>query len=256
MPFIQQIKAHLFKVIAGAVGGFAYGTTGLGIGLLSGAIVDYLLNRPARGGTIPRTQLKMSSKDESKDFVASTILLAALVVKSDGELSELEIGYLRRFLSEQFGEQHTTEYLALLRASLGNEFDTVTTCANIAASNSYETRLQMLYIIVGVANADFNLQQAEIDKILQISNLLGIDKYDFKSILAMHRDELTAAYQILEIHPSASDTEVKKSYQNMAVKYHPDKLAHLGALAVNTAKLKHDKVIQAYESIKKERGFR
>ncbi len=256
MPFLYKIRAHVVKILAGAVGGYFYGTTGLGIGLLAGAVLDYVLNRPKNGGQTLRSKAKISSRDESKDFVASTILLAAAVVKSDGELSELEIGYLRRFLSDQFGEHHTTEYLALLRASLANEFDIAATCANIAASNSYETRLQLLYIIIGVANADFNLQQSEIDKIVQISNYLAIDKYDFQSILAMHKDELTAAYLILEIRPSASDKEVRKNYEYMAVKYHPDKLAHLGALAVNTAQLKYDKVLQAYESIRKERGFK
>ncbi len=256
MFLLAKIKLHTAKIIAGATGGYLYGTTGLGLGLLTGAVVDYFLHRAKHKSPTAVKKIQITSKDKSKDFVASVILLAAIVVKSDGELSELELGYLRRFLSEQFGEHHTTEYLAMLRAALNNNFDTAETCANIAASNAYETRLQMLYLIVGVANADFNLQQTEIDKILEISNLLSIDKYDFKSILAMHINELTAAYEILEILPSASDNEVKQSYQNMAVKYHPDKLAHLGDLATNTAKLKYEKVIQAYESIQKERGFK
>ncbi len=41
----------------------------------------------------------------------------------------------------------------------------------------------------------------------------------------------------------------------MAVKYHPDKVQHLGVEHVEIAKEKFNKLQQAYENIKKQRGF-
>ena len=41
----------------------------------------------------------------------------------------------------------------------------------------------------------------------------------------------------------------------MAVKYHPDKVSHLGEDFQNAAKEKFQKVNQAYEKVKKERNI-
>jgi len=41
----------------------------------------------------------------------------------------------------------------------------------------------------------------------------------------------------------------------MAVKYHPDKVSHLGEEVQHAAKEKFQQLNQAYESIKKERGL-
>jgi DnaJ like chaperone protein len=40
--------------------------------------------------------------------------------------------------------------------------------------------------------------------------------------------DVDSDYKILEIHNSASDEELKKAYKKMAVKFHPDKVSHLG----------------------------
>jgi DnaJ like chaperone protein len=62
-------------------------------------------------------------------------------------------------------------------------------------------------------------------------------------------------YVILETTPSASDDEIKKAYRRMAVKFHPDKVAHLGEDYQKDAKEKFQKVQEAYENIRKERGM-
>ena len=61
-----------------------------------------------------------------------------------------------------------------------------------------------------------------------------------------------ADYKILEIEPSASNEDLKKAYRRMAMKFHPDKVSHLGEDFQNAAKEKFQKVSQAYENIKKE----
>ncbi len=67
--------------------------------------------------------------------------------------------------------------------------------------------------------------------------------------------ETDSAYKILEIEPSASNEEVKKAYRKMAMKYHPDKVSHLGDDFRKTADEKFKKVNEAYEKIKKERNM-
>jgi DnaJ like chaperone protein len=71
----------------------------------------------------------------------------------------------------------------------------------------------------------------------------------------MFVEDVNSAYKILEIAPTASDEEVKKAYRKMAVKYHPDKVSHLGEEFQQKAKEKFQRVNEAYEKIKKERGM-
>ena len=61
---------------------------------------------------------------------------------------------------------------------------------------------------------------------------------------------------MLEIEESVTDDEVKKAYRKMAMKYHPDKLQHLGPEFQKDAQDKFRKVAEAYEEIKKQRGMK
>ena len=72
----------------------------------------------------------------------------------------------------------------------------------------------------------------------------------------MYVKNTESAYKILEVDAKASDEEVKKAYRKMAIKFHPDKVAHLGDEFQVSAKEKFQKVNEAFETIKKERGFK
>ena len=63
-------------------------------------------------------------------------------------------------------------------------------------------------------------------------------------------------YSILEINPNSTDDEVKKAYRKMAIKYHPDKVSHLGNELKNIAEEKFKSVNDAYQNIKKERSVK
>ena len=86
-----------------------------------------------------------------------------------------------------------------------------------------------------------------------ICQQMGISNSDIGSIQAMFIPNTDADFKILEIETTASNDELKKAYRRMAMKYHPDKVSHLGEDFQNAAKEKFQKVNQAYENIKKER---
>jgi DnaJ like chaperone protein len=58
------------------------------------------------------------------------------------------------------------------------------------------------------------------------------------------------------VDPKASDDEVKKAYRRMAMKHHPDRVAHLGDEFQKAASEKFKNVQQAYERIERERGMK
>ena len=78
---------------------------------------------------------------------------------------------------------------------------------------------------------------------------MGISSTDFLSIKNMFLPDTDSSYKILEITRSATNDEVKKAYRRMAMKYHPDKVSHLGEEFKKNADEKFKKVNEAYEKI-------
>lgn len=56
-------------------------------------------------------------------------------------------------------------------------------------------------------------------------------------------------YQILNLEPGASQTEIKKQYLKLASQYHPDKVEHLGDDLKAVAKEKMIEIQKAYEAL-------
>jgi DnaJ like chaperone protein len=62
-------------------------------------------------------------------------------------------------------------------------------------------------------------------------------------------------YQILDIHASATEEEVKKAYRTMAKRFHPDRLVGLSEAEKKAAEQKFVRVQGAYEHIKRKKGW-
>ena len=69
-------------------------------------------------------------------------------------------------------------------------------------------------------------------------------------------EELTEAYRILGIDENATDEEVRQAYRQLALKYHPDRIASQGEQARQEAERIFQKINHAKEVIFKERGLR
>jgi DnaJ like chaperone protein len=59
----------------------------------------------------------------------------------------------------------------------------------------------------------------------------------------------------LGLRPGCSDENVKDAYRDLASKYHPDKVSHLGQEFIDLARERFTQIGNAYEIIKKERGL-
>ena len=102
---------------------------------------------------------------------------------------------------------------------------------------------------------DGKIDVKEVEVIEKIGRYMYINIHDMASIKAMFFKEPKQYYKILDITSSASDSDVKRAYRKMAMKYHPDKLSELSQAQQKMGKEKFLKVQEAYEAIKKERGI-
>lgn len=236
------------KWIGGGLGWVMGGPIGALLGFLMGSIVD---NVTVNTGTYQ----KAPGRTTSGDFGISLLVLVAAVMKADKSILKSELNYVKQFFVNQFGEVSAGQALILLRDLLKQEIPVKDVCVQISKNMDYSSRLQLLHLLFGISMADEQVHLSEIEAIEKISGYLGISEADYRSIKNMFVPDTDSACTILEIEPGASDEEVKKAYRRMAMKYHPDRVNHLGEDFKKAADEKFKKVKEAYEMIKKQRNI-
>ena len=191
------------------------------------------------------------------DVRVSIIVLIACVIKSDGRVLKSEINYIKPFLLKTFGEAGAKQALLLLKELLKQDIDAKAVAQQIGQHINYSTRLELVHLLLAVANADGELHELELEIISSISMNMSVQDADYQSILALYQRSKDAdwAYTALEITSSATNEEVKKAYRRMAMKYHPDKVANAGEEIRQQATDKFRAINEAYEHIKQQRGI-
>ncbi len=196
------------------------------------------------------------SNTTTGDFVVSLMVLIAAVMKADGKIMQSELQYVKTFLNKRFGPDKSTEALKMLRDLLKQTIPIKDVCYQIKGRMDYSSRLELIHLLYGVANADKQVHESEIRIISEIAYYLGISSADQQSIKSMFVKTTESSYNILGIQPSATDEEVKKAYRKLAMEYHPDKVSYLGEDIKKSAEEKFKKINDAYENIKSQRGFK
>jgi len=189
------------------------------------------------------------------DFAMSLLVLCAAVMKADQKVVRAELEYVRSFFIRQFGEEEGNRLIVMLREILKQEINVVDVSTQVGQYMDYSSKLQILHFLFGIAASDGMVRPDESAVIGSISGNMGISNADFASVRAMFISDTNWAYDVLEITKGASDEEIKKAYREMAKKHHPDKVAHLGDDVKKSATEKFQKINEAYNKIKVERGM-
>ena len=245
----------LGKWILGGLG-FAVGGP---IGSIIGVLIATLFEKNgADSQTSSSTNRSFrAQRTTAGDVRVSIIVLIACVIKSDGRVLKSEINYIKPFLLKTFGEEEAKQALLLLKELLKQDIDAKAVAQQIGQHINYSTRLELVHLLLAVANADGELHELELEIISSISMNMSVKDADYQSILALYQRSKDAnwAYTALEITPSATNEEVKKAYRRMAMKYHPDKVANAGEEIRQQATDKFRAINEAYEHIKQQRGI-
>ena len=235
------------KWIGGGLGWALGGPIGGILGFVFGSVFDSM--------RIGDYDQKGFTPTQQGDFKVSLIVMIAAIMKADGKILKSELTFVKQFLLKRFGESETERLLLLLREILRQDLEVDEICEQIQEYMEYPSRLQLVHFLFGVASADGEPHPAEAEVLRRMCLHMGIRQNDFNSIQAMFIKETGSAYRILEITNDATDEEVKKAYRKMALKYHPDKVTHLGEDVQNAAKEKFQQLNAAYNEIKQQRGF-
>ena len=250
----------MFKYIGAFVGFFVLGRNFFSaiLGFIIGSVIDGMqvtVKRGGKGEDIFDYYRQQASRSH-EDFATMLMALSAAVMKADGRPLKVELEYIKTFFARQFGPQYTSQHLQVLKHFLDapniplNEI-----CQDIKLRTQVEVRIQLLHYLFGIAKADGHVAEQEISLLKNIAYLMDVPMPDFESVKNMFYRDVNSDYHVLGIEPTATEEEIKKAYRQMAIRYHPDKVAQMGEEYQKGAKEKFQKVQEAYEAIKKTRGM-
>jgi DnaJ like chaperone protein len=241
----DMAKIRYAKWIGGGLGWAFGGPIGGILGFIFGTMVDGM-----QSGQFEYKPTQIG------DFSVSLLVLSAAVMRADEKIMKSELDYVRNFFIHNFGVETANQRIQMLQEILKQEFNLQEVCTQIGQHMEYPARLQLLHYLFGISAADNHYNPKEVEMVGIIAGYLGIERKDYESIRAMFVKDIDSAYKVLEITPDATDEEVKAAYRKMAVKYHPDKVEHLGPEIQKSAKEKFQMLQAAYEEIKKRRGMK
>jgi len=234
------------KWIAGGLGWAFFGPVGGVLGFIAGSFFD--------GADSVDTQ-RRPGKTTTGDFAMSLLVLVAAVMKADGKVVKSELEYVKNYFVQTFGASAAGEAIMMLRDLLKQDIDTRQVCLQIKSRLDYSSRLQMIHFLFGIAMADGKIPTEEQEVLRKIAGYLGVSQKDTQSIMSMFVKSTDAAYKVLGISSDSTNEEVKDAFRKMAKKYHPDKVSYLGEDFKKVAHEKFQKVNEAYNQIKEERGM-
>lgn len=220
-----------------------------------GGILGFMMGSMFQNGGANRL-FGQGVPQQTSNFNVSLVVLSAAVMKADGTVRKSELDYVKRFFVHNFGTEMAQEYVKMLGEIIKQDFDVKAVAQQVGQYMDYASKLQLLHYLFGIAQADGSVSKSETDLLSQIAASMRISSADYESLKAMFVKNTDSAYTILGINHDASEEEIKAAYREMAKKYHPDKVAHLGDDVKKAAEEKFQSVNEAYEAIKKERGIK
>lgn len=262
------------KIIGGFCGFLLLGPIGLLFGVMIGHVFD-------RG--IYRQNWHFGSNQQAQQaFFNTTFLVMGYIAKSDGRVSEAEIGAARVIMDRMaLNEAQRLQAMSLFTRGKQSDFNLEQTLSELITACHHNKILLRLFLEIQMqmAQADGVLSQQKQRALQAICQRLGFaplnfvffeDLFKFKTGYQQERQQygnyrepsrqglpLRDAYALLGIPENASDIEVKRAYRRLMSQHHPDKLISKGLpeemLKLATEKTQNIKA--AYECVCAARGI-
>jgi len=243
-------------IIGGGIGWALFGP----LGALFGAYIGSMLSENQSAATTWARQPHSGSgtpygDTRAGDFAVAMLALFAYVSKSDRTVRSSEVQYVKNYLVKKFGKHNAQDLMYLYKEVLNKDYNIHDVSRQISQHMDYYNRLELIHVLYGIAGADNVFQKDELRAIEEICMGLGISARDHESIKSIFVKSNNQAYEILNVKPDDDIEVIKKAYRDLAVKYHPDKVANLGPEIQSLAEEKFKAINDAYQKIRKERGF-
>lgn len=227
-------------------------------------VAFYLLS-----GGVRAQAARRKKGDESAHLL---VAMLAKVAKSDGVVSDEEADLIGEILSDFSAKFNVSR--DSLKSTYEREKTRLDNARNMALEYRFSTGANLneavgvLVFLLNLAYIDGTFSQAEKKILTEIAYGLGLDDAIRSNIFARFEAEFNtrfkqeyeakkSAYEVLGISENADQGEVKRRYKELVRQNHPDLLMGKGASdsVVNEATRKLQEINEAYENIKKQKGW-
>ena len=249
-------------------------------GAVIGAIIGHVLDQSgvlgaATGGF--QSGRAAGTISISEEFFRTTFELMGHVAKSDGRVTEAEIGAARGLMHElDLGPQDTGIAIACFRAGKSTAYDAELSVERLreACGQRYDLKRAFVEVQLRAALAGNGISPPARAILARVAERLGMSGLEFAymeaSVRARQRargaggrpatgaGSLAECYAELEVDAGITDQEVTKAYRRQMSRHHPDKLVANGLpeSMAQMAKEKTQRIQEAYEGIRAARGMR
>ncbi len=243
------------KLLAGTIGFVLAGP----IGAIAAVVLANVVENKASQGGFGRPSKQQQSQQY---FFICTFTLYGKLAKVDGKVSNAEIEQVEKFMSTVFNFDPNTRRFAIgiFREAVNSPVDYHDYAKQFYQlfGHSHLMLSNLLASLYVLANSDNEFHSQEKSMIDNIAEIFHISPQELNHIFAHftpQEDTLGNAYKILEINKSASDSEIKKQFRNLAKEHHPDRAIAKGLPEefISMANKKFAKINNAYDTVCKDR---
>ena len=206
-----------------------------------------------------------ASQTESHNrFVWLLVNILVNISKIDGLVTKEEISTIQRFFQYNLGYNQTKMLWVkdLIKEAISSDATLESLLEEFRSTFSYEPRLILVELVYQILYTKDSVPENELQIARNIATFLEISVYDQRTIEAKYKyrqhqqQSSTQAmgdqyYATLGLSPGASTEEIKKAYRKLSMKYHPDKVNHLGEEFKKVAEQKMKEINAAYDFFKK-----
>lgn len=207
-----------------------------------------------------------ASQTESHNrFVWLLVQILINIAKIDGVVSKEEISTIHRFFQQNLRYDQTKMFWVkeLIKEAVVSTGSMEILLKEFRDTFAYEPRLILLELIYQILYTKTDVPDAELKIARDIASYLQITEYDQRTIEAKYKygsrqqagvSQGTAdhSYAVLGLEPGADKDAIKKAYRTLSMKYHPDKVRHLGEEFRAVAEEKMKEINAAYDFFKKK----
>ncbi|MBW2466922.1 MAG: DnaJ domain-containing protein [Deltaproteobacteria bacterium] len=214
-----------------------------------------------------KRQISAYEKSQTETHNTFVYLLVNILVKIaqiDGKVTRDEVKTIRHFF--QYNLHYSQNQLfwvrELIKEALDSKLSIESLLQEFRQKFAYQPRLILLELVYQVLYSNDTVSEAELQFARNIGVYLEISAYDQRSTEAKYQagyrgaaepaGEISEAkyYAILGLPPGADFAEIKAAYRKLSMKYHPDKVGHLGKEFKEVAEEKMKEINNAYEYLK------
>jgi len=208
---------------------------------------------------------EQSQSESHNRFVWLLVHVLMHTAKIDGRITKDEIQTIHRFFQYNLHYNQTKMLWVkeIIKEATGSSPTLESLLEEFKTTFAYEPRLILLELVFQILYTKHDVPENELQIARRIAAFLEISSYDQRTIEAKYKygqqysttpsqDSVVQYYATLGLEKGADMEEIKKAYRKLSMKYHPDKVGHLGDEFQKIAETKMKEINAAYDYFKKQ----